>query len=76
MKKKNNSDIFVLIVIVMVVVFIFVGLFLLYDSGAEDVPSNKGCPQHKTWDEMTSSERKACEKYFEGQFESGEWSLD
>ena len=36
----------------------------------------KGCPQHKTWDEMTSKERKACQEYFEDQFESGEWSLD
>lgn len=50
-----------------------------YDDDYYDDTSSSyvdGCPQNKTWDEMTSHERKACEEYFESKFKSGEWSFN
>mgnify|MGYP004465042085 CR=1 FL=1 len=71
-RQKNGSTIFALI-----------ALFLLFTlvsscskSDEDTTMSNSGCPGKKTWDEMTSKERKACEKYFESKFESGEWKFN
>lgn len=89
-KKNNKVNIF--IVIGVVAFLLLIGTFFFQNNKSnvkgnkiDAKPSNnsssnsnyiKGCPQHKTWDEMTSKERKACQEYFEDQFESSEWSLD
>lgn len=91
-KKNNKVNTFVVIGVIVFLVLGGIFFFQDRKTnviGTKKEPSNdstnnsssnsnyiRGCPQHKTWDEMTSKERKACQEYFEDQFESGEWSLD
>lgn len=68
------------IILCLIILFILILADLFYnddnDSSSNSGWSSTDCPGNKTWDEMTSRERKACEEYFEGKFESGEWSFD